>query len=129
MWAISKREVERRGGGVFPFSLSTNLVVRLAGTAMAFTFAAFCYMLTLVLCAALIFFVIWQVSGPVHTGTALRLKWAHAGRPRSVPRRQTSTPSYTQLYNTERNTHVYTHTLLRYSSGNDMLEECNCTCV
>lgn len=29
---------------------------------MAFTFAAFCYMLTLVLCAALIFFVIWQVS-------------------------------------------------------------------
>ncbi|XP_069002998.1 protein cornichon homolog 2 isoform X3 [Embiotoca jacksoni] len=27
---------------------------------MAFTFAAFCYMLTLVLCAALIFFVIWQ---------------------------------------------------------------------
>lgn len=43
-------------------------VVRLAGTAMAFTFAAFCYMLTLVLCAALIFFVIWQVSGnPLHT--------------------------------------------------------------
>ncbi|CAK6973728.1 Protein cornichon-like protein 2 [Scomber scombrus] len=34
---------------------------RLAGTAMAFTFAAFCYMLTLVLCAALIFFVIWQI--------------------------------------------------------------------
>lgn len=34
---------------------------------MAFTFAAFCYMLTLVLCAALIFFVIWQVSGTVHT--------------------------------------------------------------
>uniref|UniRef100_A0A8B9JZK2 Cornichon family AMPA receptor auxiliary protein 2 n=1 Tax=Astyanax mexicanus TaxID=7994 RepID=A0A8B9JZK2_ASTMX len=28
---------------------------------MAFTFAAFCYMLTLVLCAALIFFVIWQI--------------------------------------------------------------------
>ncbi|KAK6477669.1 protein cornichon-like protein 2 [Huso huso] len=28
---------------------------------MAFTFAAFCYMLSLVLCAALIFFVIWQV--------------------------------------------------------------------
>ncbi|TRY99251.1 hypothetical protein DNTS_022813 [Danionella cerebrum] len=35
--------------------------IRLAGTAMAFTFAAFCYMLTLVLCAALIFFVIWQI--------------------------------------------------------------------
>lgn len=29
--------------------------------AMAFTFAAFCYMLTLVLCASLIFFVIWHV--------------------------------------------------------------------
>uniref|UniRef100_A0A8C5CTJ9 Cornichon family AMPA receptor auxiliary protein 2 n=1 Tax=Gadus morhua TaxID=8049 RepID=A0A8C5CTJ9_GADMO len=28
---------------------------------VAFTFAAFCYMLTLVLCAALIFFVIWQI--------------------------------------------------------------------
>ncbi|PNJ38571.1 CNIH2 isoform 3 [Pongo abelii] len=27
---------------------------------MAFTFAAFCYMLTLVLCASLIFFVIWH---------------------------------------------------------------------
>ncbi|XP_029304124.1 protein cornichon homolog 2 isoform X1 [Cottoperca gobio] len=33
----------------------------MAGSAMAFTFAAFCYMLTLVLCAALIFFVIWQI--------------------------------------------------------------------
>lgn len=30
--------------------------------AMAFTFAAFCYMLSLVLCAALIFFAIWHVS-------------------------------------------------------------------
>lgn len=29
---------------------------------MAFTFAAFCYMLSLVLCAALIFFAIWHVS-------------------------------------------------------------------
>uniref|UniRef100_A0A8C9WGY0 Cornichon family AMPA receptor auxiliary protein 2 n=1 Tax=Scleropages formosus TaxID=113540 RepID=A0A8C9WGY0_SCLFO len=28
---------------------------------MAFTFAAFCYMLTLVLCAALIFIVIWHI--------------------------------------------------------------------
>ncbi|PWA22954.1 hypothetical protein CCH79_00002132 [Gambusia affinis] len=28
---------------------------------MAFTFAAFCYMQTLVLCAGLIFFVIWQI--------------------------------------------------------------------
>ncbi|AWP00366.1 Protein cornichon -like 2 [Scophthalmus maximus] len=34
---------------------------RLADAAMAFTFAAFCYMLTLVLCASLIFFVIWQI--------------------------------------------------------------------
>ncbi|TNN82777.1 Protein cornichon 2 [Liparis tanakae] len=34
---------------------------QLAGPATAFTFAAFCYMLTLVLCAALIFFVIWQI--------------------------------------------------------------------
>ncbi|XP_057173202.1 protein cornichon homolog 2 [Ursus arctos] len=30
---------------------------------MAFTFAAFCYMLTLVLCASLIFFVIWHKDG------------------------------------------------------------------
>ncbi|XP_012921995.1 protein cornichon homolog 3 isoform X2 [Heterocephalus glaber] len=29
---------------------------------MAFTFAAFCYMLALVLCAALIFFAIWHVT-------------------------------------------------------------------
>ncbi|XP_051780661.1 protein cornichon homolog 3 [Erpetoichthys calabaricus] len=28
---------------------------------MAFTFAAFCYMLTLVLCAALIFFAVWHI--------------------------------------------------------------------
>ncbi|ELK08886.1 Protein cornichon like protein 3 [Pteropus alecto] len=28
---------------------------------MAFTFAAFCYMLSLVLCAALIFFAIWHI--------------------------------------------------------------------
>ncbi|XP_036976631.1 protein cornichon homolog 2 [Acanthopagrus latus] len=51
----------REQGRRFPSSLSTHPVVRLAGTAMAFTFAAFCYMLTLVLCAALIFFVIWQI--------------------------------------------------------------------
>uniref|UniRef100_A0A8D0GQ33 Cornichon family AMPA receptor auxiliary protein 2 n=1 Tax=Sphenodon punctatus TaxID=8508 RepID=A0A8D0GQ33_SPHPU len=31
---------------------------------MAFTFAAFCYMLTLVLCASLIFFVIWHPCPP-----------------------------------------------------------------
>lgn len=32
--------------------------------AMAFTFAAFCYMLALLLTAALIFFAIWHVSSP-----------------------------------------------------------------
>lgn len=53
--------MSRRCRGLL-FSLSTHLAFGLAGTAMAFTFAAFCYMLTLVLCAALIFFVIWQVS-------------------------------------------------------------------
>lgn len=69
--AIANRETESRGEVPF-LSLSTHLVVRLAGTAMAFTFAAFCYMLTLVLCAALIFFVIWQVSSTMHTGTTAR---------------------------------------------------------
>lgn len=53
--------MSRRCWGLL-FSPSTHLAFGLAGTAMAFTFAAFCYMLTLVLCAALIFFVIWQVS-------------------------------------------------------------------
>lgn len=33
-----------------------------AAAAMAFTFAAFCYMLALLLTAALIFFAIWHVS-------------------------------------------------------------------
>ncbi|KAG2468663.1 CNIH2 protein, partial [Polypterus senegalus] len=28
---------------------------------MAFTFAAFCYMLSLVLCASLIFFAVWHI--------------------------------------------------------------------
>lgn len=35
---------------------------RPAAAAMAFTFAAFCYMLALLLTAALIFFAIWHVS-------------------------------------------------------------------
>ncbi|XP_072494273.1 protein cornichon homolog 3 [Notamacropus eugenii] len=35
---------------------------------MAFTFAAFCYMLSLVLCAALIFFAIWHVSTRLVSG-------------------------------------------------------------
>lgn len=39
--------------------------------AMAFTCAAFCYMLTLVLCASLIFFVIWHVR--------LGLDWGRGG--------------------------------------------------
>nr|DBA17127.1 TPA: hypothetical protein GDO54_002619 [Pyxicephalus adspersus] len=33
---------------------------------MAFTFAAFCYMLTLVLCASLIFFIIWHHATPFY---------------------------------------------------------------
>lgn len=37
-------------------------VVGSGSSTMAFTFAAFCYMLSLVLCAALIFFAIWHVS-------------------------------------------------------------------
>ncbi|XP_051901027.1 protein cornichon homolog 2 isoform X1 [Pristis pectinata] len=36
---------------------------------MAFTFAAFCYMLTLVLCASLIFFVIWHIIAFDELGT------------------------------------------------------------
>lgn len=36
------------------------------GRRMAFTFAAFCYMLALLLTAALIFFAIWHVSGKKH---------------------------------------------------------------
>ncbi|KPP58131.1 protein cornichon2-like [Scleropages formosus] len=54
----SRAEGRVRGS---PPPFSTPRSARLAGTAMAFTFAAFCYMLTLVLCAALIFFVIWQI--------------------------------------------------------------------
>lgn len=111
----------REQGGDFPFSRSTHLVVRLAGTAMAFTFAAFCYMLTLVLCAALIFFVIWQVSRTVHTGTTLRPKWAHVG-PADVHApshrgRQTHPPTHscTTLTGTQ-----HAHTSLRYSGSNDM---------
>lgn len=41
---------------------------------MAFTFAAFCYMLSLVLCAALIFFAIWHVSTPASPPPAETLK-------------------------------------------------------
>ncbi|KAF4108118.1 hypothetical protein G5714_010877 [Onychostoma macrolepis] len=59
-WTASFKRRDRRRGECFVTSLK-GITVRLAGTAMAFTFAAFCYMLTLVLCAALIFFVIWQI--------------------------------------------------------------------
>lgn len=50
---------------IFPLWVCAGLartpVGGLAATVMAFTFAAFCYMLTLVLCASLIFFVIWHI--------------------------------------------------------------------
>uniref|UniRef100_A0A8P0TJZ0 Cornichon family AMPA receptor auxiliary protein 3 n=1 Tax=Canis lupus familiaris TaxID=9615 RepID=A0A8P0TJZ0_CANLF len=66
--------------------------------AMAFTFAAFCYMLSLVLCAALIFFAIWHIIAfdelrtdfkspidqynPVHAVSSGCWRWAgwHQGR-------------------------------------------------
>ncbi|KAI4530154.1 hypothetical protein MG293_020010 [Ovis ammon polii] len=41
---------------------------------MAFTFAAFCYMLTLVLCASLIFFVIWHSDGADCYGNCICLQ-------------------------------------------------------
>ncbi|XP_040408996.1 protein cornichon homolog 3 isoform X2 [Cygnus olor] len=41
---------------------------------MAFTFAAFCYMLSLVLCAALIFFAIWHCSHPERRGSVVRVE-------------------------------------------------------
>lgn len=43
--------------------------------AMAFTFAAFCYMLSLVLCAALIFFAIWHVSNRQRLLTLFLRPW------------------------------------------------------
>lgn len=43
--------------------------------AMAFTFAAFCYMLSLVLCAALIFFAIWHVSNRQRLLTLFSRPW------------------------------------------------------
>uniref|UniRef100_A0A8C5Q783 Uncharacterized protein n=1 Tax=Leptobrachium leishanense TaxID=445787 RepID=A0A8C5Q783_9ANUR len=49
---------------------------------MAFTFAAFCYMLTLVLCASLIFFIIWHVSSPIEwvTKGMISIKGQKRGR-------------------------------------------------
>lgn len=45
-----------------PFSAGTGAAASSSFPAMAFTFAAFCYMLALLLTAALIFFAIWHVS-------------------------------------------------------------------
>lgn len=45
-----------------PFSAGTGAAPCSSSPAMAFTFAAFCYMLALLLTAALIFFAIWHVS-------------------------------------------------------------------
>lgn len=45
-----------------PFSAGTGAAPCSSFPAMAFTFAAFCYMLALLLTAALIFFAIWHVS-------------------------------------------------------------------
>lgn len=67
-------------------------VIRLTDAAMAFTFAAFCYMLTLVLCAGLIFFVIWQVSAVPH-----RNPWSTLSP--IIPHRQTCT--YTTTLHTD----------------------------
>lgn len=44
------------------FSAGTGAAPCSSSPAMAFTFAAFCYMLALLLTAALIFFAIWHVS-------------------------------------------------------------------
>lgn len=45
-----------------PFSAGTGAAPCSSSLTMAFTFAAFCYMLALLLTAALIFFAIWHVS-------------------------------------------------------------------
>ncbi|KAF0886546.1 CNIH1 protein, partial [Crocuta crocuta] len=44
-----------------PFSVGTGAAPCSSFPAMAFTFAAFCYMLALLLTAALIFFAIWHI--------------------------------------------------------------------
>nr|XP_004055242.2 protein cornichon homolog 1 [Gorilla gorilla gorilla] len=44
-----------------PFSAGNGAAPRSSSPAMAFTFAAFCYMLALLLTAALIFFAIWHI--------------------------------------------------------------------
>nr|XP_016853041.1 PREDICTED: protein cornichon homolog 2 isoform X2 [Anolis carolinensis] len=61
---------------------------------MAFTFAAFCYMLTLVLCASLIFFVIWHIiafdelhmdfKNPIDQGNPARAVSLYMSCPRCV---------------------------------------------
>lgn len=64
-------------------------VVGSGSSTMAFTFAAFCYMLSLVLCAALIFFAIWHVSN--------LLPASNSHLPPSTPPRPTSFPLFTCL--------------------------------
>lgn len=76
---------------------------------MAFTFAAFCYMLTLVLCASLIFFVIWHVSpdrgrpqppgpaGAITPGPPPRPPRAHHSRLAAPPPRPPRCPALPRL--------------------------------
>lgn len=63
-WSISLEETDARcrdleAAGDFAEVLAAWTAP--IGSTMAFTFAAFCYMLSLVLCAALIFFAIWHI--------------------------------------------------------------------
>lgn len=61
MWAVAAgSEWFYPEGPARPFSAGTGAAP--FPPAMAFTFAAFCYMLALLLTAALIFFAIWHVS-------------------------------------------------------------------
>ena len=61
MWAVAAgSEWFYPEGPARPFSAGTGAAA--FSPAMAFTFAAFCYMLALLLTAALIFFAIWHVS-------------------------------------------------------------------
>lgn len=69
--------VLQRDFGLLGAALCVGVGVRAAPRqpAMAFTFAAFCYMLSLVLCAALIFFAIWHVSNWQRLLTLLLRPW------------------------------------------------------
>jgi hypothetical protein len=81
-------------GPALPFSAGTGAAASFS-PAMAFTFAAFCYMLALLLTAALIFFAIWHVSswGRKREGEAAPPQPRVAADPRSAllrPRRSAS---------------------------------------